>query len=179
MFQIRERVLSKVRSGKKDVCLEDIVHSFSVPDVRYRMLLTAWRAINYYLLLIALWGKCSTYRCVYDVDIIIAQFWTIHSFHSVYSSVGKVLGDVFSPRRPLNPVRNIRKKPKRLNANVLSAQILVRVVRALNVPIRTTQQSPGYGSYSVLYSLCNVCCDSLFSIISQMIKYVKTSTPWK
>ncbi len=60
------------------------------------------------------------------------------------SSVGKVLGDLFSPRRPLNPVRNTRKKPKRLNANVSSARIIVRVVRALNVPIRTTQQTTEY-----------------------------------
>lgn len=33
-FQIRERVLSKVRSGKEDLSLEDVVHAFSVPDIR-------------------------------------------------------------------------------------------------------------------------------------------------
>ena len=32
--QIRERVLSKARSGKEDLNLEDVVHAFSVPDVR-------------------------------------------------------------------------------------------------------------------------------------------------
>ncbi|XP_064382985.1 coiled-coil and C2 domain-containing protein 2A-like [Halichondria panicea] len=92
LLDIRERVLSKARSGKEDLNLEDVVHAFSVPDV---------------------------------------------------SAMRKVVGDLFSPRRPLNPVRNTRRKPKRLNAHVSSAKILVRVVRALNVPIRTTQQSTG------------------------------------
>lgn len=44
--------------------------------------------------------------------------------------------DLFVPRRPLKPSRREKKKIKKQNLTVASANIAIRVVRAFNVPVR-------------------------------------------
>ena len=44
--------------------------------------------------------------------------------------------ELFIPRRPLKPPRKERKKIKAQNLNTNVANIVVRVIRAFNVPIR-------------------------------------------
>ncbi|XP_019860663.1 PREDICTED: uncharacterized protein LOC109588989 [Amphimedon queenslandica] len=52
------------------------------------------------------------------------------------TTLGKTLLGFFAPRRPLKPVRTLRRKPKPQNVHVESCHIRVRVVRAVNVPVR-------------------------------------------
>ena len=63
------------------------------------------------------------------------------------SALKSTLVELVSPRRPLKPVRRTRKKPKPQNVHVTSASIVVRVVRAFNVPTRSRQNAGG-GSVS-------------------------------
>lgn len=51
--------------------------------------------------------------------------------------------EVISPRRPLNPVRRTHGKPKPLNVHVTNAKIVIRVVRAFNIPTRTAALNDG------------------------------------
>lgn len=44
--------------------------------------------------------------------------------------------DLFVPRRPLKPARKDRKKVKTQNITTSNANIVIRVVRAFNVPVR-------------------------------------------
>ncbi len=44
--------------------------------------------------------------------------------------------ELLVPRRPLRPVRREREKIKAQNANITSATITIRVIRAFNIPVR-------------------------------------------
>ena len=44
--------------------------------------------------------------------------------------------DLLSPRRPLKPQRRARRVPKPHNVNVSSVNLVVRIVRAVDVPLR-------------------------------------------
>lgn len=57
------------------------------------------------------------------------------------SALKSTLIELFSPRQPLKPIRRERRKPKPQNVHVTSANIVVRVVRAFNVPTRTNSQT--------------------------------------
>jgi coiled-coil and C2 domain-containing protein 2A len=52
------------------------------------------------------------------------------------SSLRNTLVNLFSPHRPLRPKRIVRRKPKPLNVHVTSCHVTVRVVMAINVPLR-------------------------------------------
>ena len=59
------------------------------------------------------------------------------------SALKNTVVELFSPRRPLKPQRRGRRRLKPQNVHVSSADIVVRVVRAFNVPIRTLQDTAG------------------------------------
>lgn len=59
---------------------------------------------------------------------------------SLFSTLGKTLLDFFSPRRPLKPKRKVRHRPKPQNVHVSTCDVTVRVVRAINVPIRGDEE---------------------------------------
>ena len=44
--------------------------------------------------------------------------------------------EFFSPRQPLKPKRKPRHKPKPQNVHVTQCHVTIRVVRAVNVPLR-------------------------------------------
>ncbi len=52
------------------------------------------------------------------------------------SALKSTIVELFVPRRPLKPPRKERKKIKTQNLNSNLANIVVRVIRAFNVPIR-------------------------------------------
>lgn len=74
-----------------------------------------------------------------------------------YSAILNTVKEITAPRRPLNPARKARRKPKPLNVHVTSAKILIRVVRAFNIPTRTTGQTAGW-VYN-MWVLRDVTCD--------------------
>ena len=59
-------------------------------------------------------------------------------FHGLilFSALKTTLVDLFVPRRPLKPARKERKKVKTQNITTSNANIVIRVVRAFNVPVR-------------------------------------------
>ena len=58
-----------------------------------------------------------------------------------FSALKSTLVELVSPRQPLKPTRRERRKPKPQNVHVTSANIVVRVVRAFNVPTRSSPQT--------------------------------------
>lgn len=88
--------------------------------------------------------------CVTDEDLRIKLICLVLNIYDVsmlfvfklFSALGSTLVELFSPRQPLKPVRRERRKPKPQNVHVTSANIIVRVVRAFNVPTRTTPSQP-------------------------------------
>ena len=62
----------------------------------------------------------------------------LYTFPPPFSALKSTLVELLSPRQPLKPIRRERRKPKPQNVHVTSANIVVRVVRAFNVPTRNT-----------------------------------------
>ena len=58
----------------------------------------------------------------------------------MFSTLGKTLLEFFSPRRPLKPKRKVRHRPKPQNVHVSTCHVTVRVVRAINVPLRGDEE---------------------------------------
>ena len=59
-----------------------------------------------------------------------------------FSALKNTVLELFAPRRPLKPKRKGQRKPKPQNVHVSKASIVVRVVRAYNVPTRMDTQPP-------------------------------------
>ena len=57
-----------------------------------------------------------------------------------YSALKISLVELLVPRRPLKPIRKERKKIMAQNVNISSANIVIRVIRAFNVPVREILQ---------------------------------------
>ena len=56
----------------------------------------------------------------------------------VHSALKSTLVELFTPKRPLKPVRRERKRIKAQNLTLTDANITIRIVRAFNVPVRET-----------------------------------------
>ena len=71
------------------------------------------------------------------------------------SALQFTLFELFTPKRPLKPVRRERKKLKAQNLTITNVNVVVRVIRAFNIPLRddvisnlhVTQQSTQLGSF--------------------------------
>ena len=53
-----------------------------------------------------------------------------------YSALKSTVVEVFTPRRPLKPVRRERKKLEAKNLTLTNVNVIIRVIRAFNVPVR-------------------------------------------
>lgn len=71
--------------------------------------------------------------------------------------------ELFIPRRPLKPMRREKKKLKITNLTVSSADLVVRVVRAFNVPVREET----FANSSNLHSLQQQGTQLNFSMLNQ------------
>lgn len=52
------------------------------------------------------------------------------------SALKSTLFELFTPKRPLKPVRRERKKLKAQNLTISNVNVVVRVIRAFNIPVR-------------------------------------------
>lgn len=88
---------------------------------------------------IALLQKTLEGRCE---NVII--YYNYNAFY-ILSALNSTLLELIAPRRPLKPRRRERKKITQ-NMNISGANIVVRVVRAFNVPVRSKElkSRPGY-----------------------------------
>lgn len=60
------------------------------------------------------------------------------------SALKRTLLELVSPRRPLKPQRTARRRPKPQNVHVSNVNLVVRVVRAVGVPLKDEGGRRGY-----------------------------------